>query len=209
MDNIVTMLSDLDIENLPGEVKKELENGTDPQVILKWCQEAMNIVGDRFASGVYFISDLMMSGMLFKQVNEALAPYFVEKKMPTMGNVVIGTVKKDVHDLGKDLVHVILTSNGFDVTDLGVDVPADRFVHALKETGSKVLALSCLLATCYDSILDTVEAVKAAGLRDQTAIIIGGGPVDSSVVKYSGADAFGSDPQAAVRFCRKAYDNIR
>lgn len=208
MGEIVTMLADLDIENLLGEVNKELENGTDPQVILKWCQEAMNMVGDRFVSGIYFVSDLMMSGMLFKQVNEVLAPYLVGKEMPTMGKVVIGTVEKDVHDIGKDLVHAILKSNGFDVIDLGVDVPADRFVRALKETGSKVLALSCLLATCYDSILETVEAVKTAGLRDKTTIIIGGGPVDDSVVKYSGADAYGSDPQAAVKFCKKAYGNI-
>lgn len=203
MSNITSMLADLDM-NLLDETTKELEKGTDPQTILTWCQQGMNLVGEKFAAGEYYVSDLMMSGALFKQVNEVIAPLLEGRGAITLGKVVLGTVEKDVHDIGKDLVFAMLKANGFEVIDLGVDVKPAVFVNALKESGAKVLALSCLLATCYDSILATVEAVKEAGLRDEVKIFIGGGPVDDSVVRYSGADAFGPDAQSAVTLCKEA-----
>lgn len=203
MNRITSLLADLDIENLLDETKKEIANGTDAQTILKWCQEGMTIVGERFGAGEYFVSDLMMSSMIFKQVNQELVPLMEGVESESLGKVVLGTVEKDIHDIGKDIVFAMLKSNGFDVIDVGVDAKPEVFVKALKESGAKVLALSCLLTTCYDSIKETVEALNEAGLRDKVKVIIGGGPVDESVVKYSGADTYGPDAQFAVTYCKE------
>jgi methanogenic corrinoid protein MtbC1 len=150
-----------------------------------------------------FVSDLMMAGELFKAINALTMPLLKNADVPSMGKVVLGTVKEDIHDIGKDIVHNMLAANGIEVIDLGVDVSPEQFVAALKEHNAKVLALSCLLVSCYGSILKTVEAVKAAGLRDKVKIIIGGGPVDDHVVNYSGADAVGFAAQDAVNYCRE------
>lgn len=203
MAKISELLVNLEMDELMEVVQKELENKTDPVSILKECEAGMVMVGEKFSSGDYFVSDLMMSGEMFKEVGEMLAPYLDGKTGDILAKVVLGTVEGDIHDIGKDLVYVMLKSGGFDVIDVGVDAKPEVFVNALKESGAPILALSCLLTTCYDSILNTVNAVKAAGLRDQVKIIIGGGPTDESVVSYTGADAVGDDTQSAVRLCKE------
>jgi len=197
------MLSNLEMDELMEAVQKELDQGTDPVEILKDCEAGMVTVGEKFSAGDYFVSDLMMSGEIFKEVGEMLEPYLAGKTGETLGKVVLGTVEGDIHDIGKDLVYIMLKSGGFEVIDVGVDAKPEAFVDALKESGAPVLALSCLLTTCYDSILNTVKAVEAAGLRDKVKIVIGGGPTDESVVTYTGADAVGDDAQSAVRICKE------
>ncbi|MDI3536632.1 MAG: hypothetical protein PWP16_481 [Eubacteriaceae bacterium] len=197
------MLANLEMDELMEAVQKELDQGTDPVEILKDCEAGMVAVGEKFSAGDYFVSDLMMSGEMFKEVGEMLEPHLAGKTGESLGKVVLGTVEGDIHDIGKDLVYIMLKSGGFDVIDVGVDAKPEAFVDALKESGAPVLALSCLLTTCYDSILNTVKAVEAAGLRDQVKIIIGGGPTDESVVTYTGADAVGDDAQSAVRICKE------
>lgn len=205
MSNLAQMLTDLDMENLLPAVRAAAEGGADPQDILKECQNGMIGVGDKFAAKEYFVSDLMMSAMLFKQIAEILDPYMKGDGAVSGGAVVLGTVLGDVHDIGKDIVASMLKANGFEVIDVGVDAPAEKFVNALKESGASVLALSCLLASCYDAIKDTIKAVEDAGLRESVKIIIGGGPIDDVVRVYTGADAFGNEPQAAVNFCKEVY----
>lgn len=204
MSNITTFLAELKMDELPQEVEKELTAGKDPKEILKECQNGMVIVGEKFANEEYYVSDLIMSGVLFKEVAALLEPYLQQDEVDFKGKVVLGTVENDVHDIGKDIVGNMLKASGFEVVDLGVDVPPDKFVDALKESDAKVLALSCLLASCYDSILATVDAIKESGLRDKVKIVIGGGPVDETIVDYSGADAYGANAQDAVDLCEGA-----
>lgn len=203
MAKISELLANLEMDELMEVVQKELDNGTDPVEILKEGEAGMVKVGELFSSGEYFVSDLMMSGEMFKEMGEMLEPHLAGKTGDVPGKVVLGTVEGDIHDIGKDLVYIMLKSGGFDVIDVGVDAKPEVFVNALKESGAPLLALSCLLTTCYDSILNTVKAVEAAGLRDQVKIVIGGGPTDESVVRYTGADAVGDDAQSAVRICKE------
>ena len=203
---IKELLVELEDEQLTALVKKELEQGTSPQTILEECQAGLTEIGNRFSEGKMFVSDLMMAGSVFKDLSGLIMPHLsAGGPRESRGKVVLGTVKEDIHDLGKDIVASLLTASGFEVIDLGVDVPADEFVKATKEHNSKVVAMSCLLVSCYDSIKATVEALQKAGLRDKVKVLIGGGPVDEHVVAYSGADAFGSSAQAAVDYCKEAY----
>ena len=205
MSKILDLLSSFDDEGLMAEVQAELDAGTDPAAIMADCQDAMVQIGDRFSAGELYVSDLMMAGMMFKMVSEIITPLLAAQSGESAGKVVLGTVKGDIHDLGKDIVKMLLTNAGFEVIDLGVDVDAAAFVGCVQETGAKVLALSCLLVPCYESIKDTVEAVKAAGLSDAVKIIIGGGPIDATVVDFSGADAWGLAAQDAVIFAKEVY----
>jgi methylmalonyl-CoA mutase cobalamin-binding domain/chain len=206
MGVIKDSLSSLDDEKALAEVKKALDANTAPDKILGECQDAMVAIGDAFSAGTMFVSDLMMAGAIFEDISKLVLPKIKAAGTGKSGaKVVIGTVKNDIHNIGKDIVANMLTASGFDVIDVGVDVPAENFVKAVKDSGTKVLAMSCLLVSCYDSIKDTVEVLKKEGLRDKVKIIIGGGPVDDHVVKYAGADAFGLDPQECIHLCEEAY----
>ena len=198
---IKQVLADLEEEAFLTQIRQELSAGTDPMVILEACREGMALVGKRFEEGTYFISDLMMSGALFKQATEMLSPHMKIGGDASRGKVVIGTVKGDIHDIGKDLVVGMLRAANYEVHDLGVDVPPERFVEVLKETNAPVVALSALLTTAFESMKETVEAITEAGLRSHVKIMIGGGPINQEVVNYSGADDWGTDAQKAVTLC--------
>jgi methanogenic corrinoid protein MtbC1 len=170
--------------------------------ILKACQDGMTEVGKRFECQDYFVSDLMMSGEIFKQIGALLEPGLKAGGSHTTGKVVFGTVKGDIHDIGKDIVVNMLKSANFEVIDLGVDVSADAFVNALKESGATVVGMSGLLTLAFDSMKATVAALKAAGMRDRVKVMIGGGPVDASVCAFVGADAWGADAQYAVTLAK-------
>lgn len=205
MSGIKELMASFDDEALIDEVDKELAAGADPLAIIDECQAAMVDIGDKFSSGELFVSDLMMAGAMFQEVSEKLKPFLKSGSGESKGTVVLGTVKEDIHDIGKDIVKNMLEASGFEVDDLGVDVDPQAFIQALKDTDAKVLGLSCLLASCYGSIKDTVEAVETAGLRDKVKIIIGGGPIDEHVVEFSGADAFGGGAQDTVDFAKEVY----
>lgn len=206
MGKIRDLMVEFEDEELIDAVEEALAAGTSPSEIIQECQEAMVAIGDGFSAEELFVSDLMMAGAMFKDVSEAIQPYLSDgDASESKGAVVLGTVKDDIHDIGKDIVASMLTASGFEVIDLGVDVEPQAFVDALKESNAKVLALSCLLASCYGSILDTVNAVSDAGMRDDVKIIIGGGPIDQHVVEYSGADAMGGPAQDTVNYCEEVY----
>jgi methanogenic corrinoid protein MtbC1 len=197
------LLADLDEHGVIDLVKAEIEAGGDANELLRACQEGMVMVGQKFEEGTYFISDLMMAGEIFTQINALMAPKMVGNQGPLVGKVVAGTVKGDIHNIGKDLVVAMLKSANMEVTDLGVDVSAERFVKAVKETGAKVVGLSALMTVAFDSLKSTVDAFEKAGLRDKVKIMVGGGPVDGKVCKYAGADNWGADAQAAVRIAKE------
>jgi methanogenic corrinoid protein MtbC1 len=200
-DQIAQELANLEEEAALSLVRQGLEAGADALTILDACREGMTLVGERYESGEYFVSDLMMAGEILKGAARILGPALEGAAATTKGSVVIGTVQGDIHDIGKDLVASMLDVVGYDVHDLGVDVPPEKFVETLKETGATVLGLSGLLTIAFDTMKETVAAVDAAGLRPRVRVMIGGGPVTEGVRKYTGADAWGANAQAAVRQC--------
>jgi methanogenic corrinoid protein MtbC1 len=194
-------LADLDEEGTLATVRQELASGTEPLAVLDACREGMLQVGKRYEANEYFVSDLMLAGEIFKQVTEALGPTLKTGSLETKGKVVIGTVQGDIHDIGKDLVVSMVKANGYEVTDLGVDVPPEKFIATLQETGATVLGLSGLLTIGYDAMKKTIVALDEAGLRPGVKVMIGGGPINEEVCKYTGADAWGADAQSAVALC--------
>lgn len=185
---------------LAGEA---LGEGVPAQDVLRSCQAGMVEVGRRFESQEYFVSDLMMSGEIFKQISSLLEPGLKSGGTESAGRIVIGTVQGDIHDIGKDIVVTMLKSSNFEVLDLGVDVPPARFVEALRDSGATVLGLSGLLTLAFDSMKKTVALLAEAGLRERVRVMIGGGPVDASVCRIVGADDWGADAQQAVRLAKQ------
>jgi methanogenic corrinoid protein MtbC1 len=202
LEEITTALADLNEDGTLALVRKAIEDKIPPESILQACQQGMEEIGRRFESCDYFVSDLIMSGEIFKQVAAILDPLLTSGSQGHLGKVVIGTVHGDIHDIGKDIVVNMLKSSGFEVIDLGVDVPAANFVAALKDSGATVLGMSGLLTLAFDSMKETVNAVIAAGLRDKVRIMVGGGPVDGNVCRAVGADDWGNDAQKAVRLAK-------
>jgi len=203
VEEITKALADLDEERTLQLVGEALAEQVPADDILQACQEGMNQVGARFECQDYFVSDLIMSGEIFKQVGAILEPHLKVGGGAHLGKVVVGTVKGDIHDIGKDIVVNMLKSAGFEVIDLGVDVPVARFVDALKESGATVLGLSGLLTLAFDSMKETIKAIAAAGMRDKVRIMVGGGPVDGNVCKAVGADDWGANAQQAVRLAKQ------
>jgi len=190
---------------------KMLKDGEDPLRVLELGREALEIVGQRFESGTYFLPELILAGEMLKKMSKMAEPLLKQdsgEKTETLGKIVIGTVEGDVHDIGKDIVTFLLNVSGFEVHDLGVDVPAQRFVDAVKEEQPAIVGMSALLTLAFEYLKSTVEALKKAGLRDQVKIMIGGGVVDDKVREYSGADAYGEDAVAAVTIAKKWVQDI-
>jgi methanogenic corrinoid protein MtbC1 len=202
--NLVNTLADLKEEEALKIVKDRLNAGEEPLKILEDARKGMEIVGKRFADSEYFIPDLVYSGEILKAVTELVKPKLTQAaESKKLGKVVFGTVAGDIHDIGKDIVVFMLDVNGFEVHDLGVDVPVQKFVDKIKETGAPVVGLSGFLALAFDSMKETVEAIKAAGLRDKVKIMIGGGQISDEIKKYTGADAYGKDAMAGVTLAKK------
>ncbi len=204
MNELLTQaLAGLDEELVMKLVRDGLVSGEDPQELLAACREGITRVGQFFERGEYYISELVMAGEIFKQVVALLPLETSSGSGPTRGKIVFGTVKGDIHNIGKDLVVGMLRAAGYEVTDLGIDVPVVKFIEAVQRTGAKIVGLSGLLTTAFDSMKATVEAMGAAGLRPGVKVMIGGGSVTEVVMKYAGADAFGSNAQDAVNFANR------
>ena len=203
---LVTAVSTMKQQEAISLVKEMLEEGKDPQVILDGCKEAMAIVGNNFEAGKYFLAELMMAGKIFRQISELVKPKMAvtsSGKASTLGKVVIGTVKDDIHDIGKDIVTFMLDVNGFEVHDLGINVPAARFVSKVKEVNPDIVALSGLLTLIFDQMKETVNALKEAGLRENVKVMIGGCQMDDGIVKYIGADAYRPDAVSGVKLAKE------
>jgi len=200
---LAKLLSDLKEQEVLAFVEKAMADGVDPLEIMDDAKEGMNIVGQRFSEDTYFIPDLIFSGEILRRIVEILEPHLKEKEEEErLGKVIIGTVAGDIHDIGKDLVVFMLDVNGFEVIDLGIDVPVQKFVDTIKESGSKIVGLSGFLTLAFGSMKQTIEAIKDAGLRDDLKIMIGGGQIDEQVKVHTGADAFGRDAMAAVHLAK-------
>jgi methylmalonyl-CoA mutase cobalamin-binding domain/chain len=187
-------------------VDEKITEGVSPVEIINECNEGMVAIGELFSSGEYFLSQLVFSGVIMKEVAGRLEPLLAKmERGESLGKVVVGTVKGDVHDIGKNIVVGLLRGAGFEVFDLGVDVPAQKFVEKLQETGARVLGLSALLSSTYPELKNVIDALAEAGLRDQVVTIIGGAPVDEQVREFAGADYYAKDAVAGVSMCKVVY----
>ena len=202
--DLVSTLVDLDEKEALEIVQSRLNASDDPLSILDDARYAMDTVGKRFANGEYFIPELVYSGVILKEISDMVKPKLVKAaEVKRLGKVIISTVAGDIHDIGKNIVSFMLDINRFEVYDIGIDVPAEKFVDKIKETNAGIVGLSGLLTVAYDSMKQTIELIQAAGLRDKVRIMIGGGIVDDEVRKYSGADVYGRDAMAAVALATK------
>jgi methanogenic corrinoid protein MtbC1 len=203
--DLLNTLADLKENEALAIVKERLNKGEDPMKILDDARKAMEIVGKRFAESEYFIPDLVYSGEILKGINELVKPKLAKGgETKKLGKVVIGTVAGDIHDIGKDIVVFMLDVSGFEVYDLGVDVPAQKFVDKLKESRAPVVGLSGFLSLAFDSMKQTVEAIRSAGLGD-VKVMIGGGQITDEIRKYTGADAYGQDAMTGVTLAKKWF----
>jgi len=204
-DKLVQAIADMREEEALSLARERLESGEDPLGVLRRAREAMEIVGSRYAQGSYFLPELIMAGEMLSQIAALSQARMGAARSPggeAAGTVVLGTVKGDIHDIGKGIVRFMLEAAGFRVVDLGVDVPSARFVEAVRANGPRVVALSGLLTLAYDPMKETVAALREAGLRDRVRVMIGGGAINESIRAYTGADAYGEDAVAAVALAR-------
>ncbi len=198
-ENLASLLADLEEERTLATVKEALSSGTDPLALVEGLRDGMSLVGERFESKEYFLSDLIMSAEIFNQAITLIQPYIKSDGASSRGAVVLGTVKGDIHDIGKNIVGSLLRCEGYDVHDLGVDVDPAKFVEKVRETGATLVAMSGLLTLAFDAMKETIESFIEAGLRGRVKVIIGGGPVNQAVVDYTGADDYGKDATSAIK----------
>jgi len=202
--DLCSTLADLKEKEALAIVQDRLNAGDDPLGILDDAGRAMEIVGKRFAASEYFIPDLVYSGEILKSINEMVKPKLTKAgEVKRGGKVIIGTVAGDIHDIGKDIVVFMLDVNGFEVYDLGVDVPVQKFIDKIKESGAPIVGLSGFLTLAYDAMKQTIEAIQDAGLRDKVKVMIGGGQITEEIRRYTGADAYGKDAMVGVSLAKK------
>jgi methanogenic corrinoid protein MtbC1 len=201
---LVNAIADMREQEALKLAQEMVEGGSDPMVILDAAREAMGIVGQRYEEETYFLPELMLAGVMLSQITEMVKPELAKAPdVERLGKAVIGTVEGDIHDIGKDIVVFMLDVNGFDVLDLGVDVPAEKFVEAIKDFEPQVVGLSGFLNLAFDAMKDTVETISKAGLRDKVKIMIGGAPMSDTIQEYTGADAYGKDAMAGVSLAKE------
>ncbi|MHB8092287.1 MAG: cobalamin B12-binding domain-containing protein [Syntrophales bacterium] len=202
--DLISLMAELKEDEVLKIVEERLNANEDPVKILDDARSAMEVVGRRFADGEYFIPDLVYSGEILKEVTDLVKPKLKgASEVKKLGKVIVGTVAGDIHDIGKDIVVFMLDVNGFEVLDLGVDVPAEKFIEKIKESGAAIVALSGFLTLSYDSMKATIDAIQEAGLRDKVKIMIGGGQINEDIRKYTSADAYGKDAMAGVKLAKE------
>lgn len=203
---LVDWLADMNEDDaLPLARRMLLEDKVDPMHVLDLCRAAMDIVGKRFEEGEYFLPELVLAGEMLDTIGAIAKPLIKQAGggvAQTHGKVLIGTVHGDLHDIGKNIVTFMLDINGFEVKDIGVDVPVQKFIDEIKAFEPDVVGLSGFLTLAFDSMKETIAAFDGAGLRERFKIMIGGGQIDETVRSYTGADAFGVNAVEAVALCR-------
>jgi dimethylamine corrinoid protein len=196
-------LGDLDEAAVVAGVDAELAAGVPGLTILEELQHGMELVGEKFASCEYYLSELIFAADIFKKVNGLLGVTLQQAAGNKVATMVLGTVKNDIHDFGKDIVGTVLSSNGIEVIDLGVNVEYQAFIDAINQHQPRFVGMSCLLTTVFEDMKNSIDAIAAAGLRDKVTIMIGGGPVDQAVCDYVGADIFCESAQDAVTAAKR------
>jgi methanogenic corrinoid protein MtbC1 len=202
MEDLTNAIVEMREEDALAITKKYLDQGIAPLQIFDAYKEALGVIGKRFEEGTYFVPELIMAGEMMKTASDLMKPLVTAKQgeeSAKIGKFLLGTVEGDIHDIGKDIVHMLLDINGFDVRDLGIDVPARRFWEEYKEFQPDIVGMSGLLTLAYESMKEVVDGLKEMGVREKVKVIIGGGQVDEHASKYVGADAWVNDAVAGVK----------
>lgn len=202
-DELAGAIAGLDRDKVLSLVKERLQAGNKPMEVINSLQEGMVEVGNLFEKGEFFLSELIFCGEIMKEAMEALEPQLAAGDREYRGTVVIGTVKGDIHDLGKNIVVLLLRGAGYKVVDLGVDVAPEKFVQSAKETQTPLVAMSMLLTSCMETMKECVQAVKQSGLK--TTVLIGGPIIDDKVMAFSGADYGSSIASDATKIAGKVF----
>jgi len=205
LKDLVNSIVELDEQKSFELAKRILEETRDPKVVFEAVRQAAEIIGEKYEKGEFFVADLIMAGEIMKTISGLARQKLKElgEARKIIGKLLIGTVEGDVHDIGKNIVVSMAEAVGFEVIDLGVDVPPSKFVEAVKEHNPDILGLSGLLTTAIDSMKKTVDELKKAGLRSKVKVIIGGGRVDQYACEYVGADAWSNDAAEGVKIMLK------
>jgi len=203
---LVDAIADMKEETALALAERMFDEGIDPVKLLEYSRSGMEIVGERFSEGTYFLPELIMAGEMLNQISKMAKSRMTEAAGADenrIGKFLIGTVKGDLHDIGKNIVTFMMDINGFEVIDLGVDVAPEAFVEAVKKHDPEIIGLSGLLTLAYEPMKQTVAAIDAAGLRNKVKIMIGGGSINEDVKTFAGADAFGKDAVTAVTIAKE------
>ncbi len=206
-ETIIEQMADLQIRKVLEIVNGRLEAGEDPLEIVEVCQEGVRRVGESYERGEYFLAGLIMAGEILRQVLDRVLPLLpATGRGSSSGLVVLGTVRGDIHDIGKNIVQALFRCHGFEVLDLGIDVPPAEFVRQVRETRPDIVGISAFLTTGYDAIRDTVRQIRETiPVEEQPAVIIvGGGLMSEQVRIYTGADLWTRDAPQGVRLCEEA-----
>lgn len=209
IDSLASLVADLQEDAVLTVTRQRLAEGDDPLEILEQCQRGLRLVGRRFEQGRYYIAGLIMAGEILRQVVAMARPGLTTKRREsTMGKILLGTVQGDIHDLGKDITKLLLSSHGFEVVDLGVDVPSPRFVEEALNVQPDIVGLSGLLTAAFGSMKDTVQALRKATQSSNSSLpIIIGGRVDEDVRSYVGADYWCDEAMRGVRLCQQLVED--
>lgn len=201
---IFSAVVDLDIDAVPGLVQTALQLGADPQMLLSQGLAAgVRVVGERYESGEYYLTDLVLAGEVMKAGLKELNPTLKPEETSLSGKVILATVEGDIHEIGKNLVGVMLGAAGFEVIDLGVNVPAKRIVASARERRADIIGLSVLLTPMIGQLKAVMDGLSEAGLRSTVKVVIGGACTTPGLANQLGVDAHGADAVAAVRVCQK------
>jgi methanogenic corrinoid protein MtbC1 len=203
---LVEAMAELDEDTVLAEVKNLISSHVPALDIIGYLQEGISIVGKRFEERTYFMSELIISGEIFKEVSDILGER-IPSGTSKYGTFVVGTIYGDIHDIGKNIVSTVMSSNDFEVIDLGVDVLAEKYIEAIKQYRPKVIGISCLLTNGFDNVKECIEKIEKEGLRKYVKVLIGGGPLDEEARKYVKADVVCKTAQETVEYCKKIYDN--
>lgn len=201
LEKFKNAIVDLDLDKALDSTKEALNNGVTPYEIMDAMRGASNIVGQKFESCEYFISELIIAGTIMKSASDLLKPHISGDENRYRGKVVIGSAPGDMHDIGKNLVVVSLMGAGFEVIDLGIDVPADKFVQAVKDETPNIMGISALTSTTMMRIGEVIEALKSSSIRDKIKVILGGAPLTDEFAKEVGADACAKDVINGIKIC--------
>ena len=205
-DELQIAMAELDEDKTLMLVAERVQAGYTSLEIIESCRRGVEIVGEKYSDSHYYLSDLIMSEEILKEVMQILEPYIPVNVAQKGRTIVMGTIEGDIHDLGKNIIIYLLRSSGFQVNDLGVDVTPERFIKAVNETKASILGISVLLSFCVDSIKKVVDLLVDAGLRDKVKVVIGGYPVNQQVKEFTGADFYANDVTEALKIYREILE---